>query len=97
MVLRLVIGPMLEKSNKTGPLADQQKALQTARFIEFPFFLDFQLPGKRKISIKFSGIPENSLRDSQNLGSFREIFAGNFFELDYFVIFSDLQHSRFNF
>ena len=31
MVLRLVSGPMLEKSNKTGPLADRQKVLLAAR------------------------------------------------------------------
>ena len=37
MVLRLVSGSMLEKSNETGPLADRQKVLLTARFRVFPF------------------------------------------------------------
>ena len=53
MVLRLVSGPMLEKSNRAGPLTDRQKVLLTARS-RVSFFSDFQLPGKRKIFKKFS-------------------------------------------
>ena len=40
MVLRLVSGPMLEKSNKIGPLADRQKVLQTAT-LNVTLFLGF--------------------------------------------------------
>ena len=68
----------------------------------FPFFPDFQLPGKRKFSKK---IPRNPgkfpgsrkflwIRKSRN---FRENFPGIFLEPDYFAIFSDFQHFRSNF
>ena len=91
MVLRVVSGPMSEKSSKTRPLADRQKVLLTAYIdLMLPFFSNFQLPGKREIFKKFLG----NLRDSENS---REIFAGKFFELDYFDIFSGFQQFRFNF
>ena len=40
MVLRLVSGSMLEKSNRTGPRADRQKVLLTAR-LRVSLFLRF--------------------------------------------------------
>ena len=83
MVLQLVSGPMLEKSKRTGPLADRQKVLLTAR-LGFFLFLGFKI---------FLG---NS-RKSSGFGKFPKIFAGNFFEFDYFDIFSDIQHFRYNF
>ena len=87
MVLRLASGSMLEKSNRIGPLANRQEVLLTARLRGFPFFQIFNYPGNGKFSKNFSEIsvnfrnPEN--RDSRDSG----IFAGNFFELDYFEIF----------
>ena len=86
MVLRLVSGPTLEKNN--GPSADRQKVLLTAR-LRVLLFLGFLTTRKTgKFSNKVSGIP--------GFGNSRKIFAGNVFELDYFHIFSDYQHFRFN-
>ena len=73
MVLQLVSGPMLEKSNRTGRLANRQRVLLTAR-LRVSFFSNFQFPKKREIFKKV-------------LGKFWKSFAGNFFELDYFDIF----------
>ena len=81
MVLRLVNGPMLEKSNRTGPLADRQKILLTAR-LRVSLFL-FQLPGKREIFRKFFETSGKFPKSSE----FPKIFAVHFFELDYFDIF----------
>ena len=47
MVLRLVSGPMLEKTNRTGQLADRQKVLLTATLRVF-LFLGFSISRKRK-------------------------------------------------
>ena len=101
MVLRLVSGPILEKSNKIGPLADRQKVLLTATLRVF-FFSDFQLPGKRKIFKKFLGnsgkfAESRKFAELLGFGKLPKVFAGNCFELDYFDIFSDFQHFRFNF
>ena len=80
MVLRLVSGSMLEKSNKTGPLADRQKVVQTDRLRVSLFFGFLGNSGKFPKSSRFSVF-----------GKFPKIFAGNFFELDHldvFLIFS---------
>ena len=82
MVLRLVSGPMLEKSNRTGPSANRQKVLLTAT-LTVSLFSDFQLPEKRGIFKKFLG----NLRDSRDSGNSRKIFPEYVFELDYFVFF----------
>ena len=50
MVLRLVSGPMLEKKNTTGPLADRQKVLLTARLGGFPFSRISNNPANGKFS-----------------------------------------------
>ena len=83
MVLLLVSGPMLQKSNRTGPLADPQKVLLTAR-LRISLFLGFSTTRETgNFSKNSSGIPGN--------------FRTKFFELDYFGIFSDFQHFRFIF
>ena len=84
MVLRLVSGPMLEKSSRTGPLTDRQKVLLTARFMVSLFLRFSTTRVTGKFSKKFSGI--------SGFGKFPE----NFFELDYFDIFSDFQHFIIN-
>ena len=80
MVLRLVSGPMPEKSNRTGPLADRQRVLLTAKLIGFPFFSDFQLPGKREIFKKFlwdfGKFPEFR-KSSGSLEEIPKIFGSN--------------------
>ena len=101
MVLRFVSGPMLEKSTITGPLADRQKFLLTARF-RASLFLGFSTTRETG---NFQNISRNSGKfpESQKslgfpgFGKFPKILAGNFFELDYFDIFSDFQHFKFNF
>ena len=101
MVLRLVSGTMKKNSKKIGPLAERQKVLLPARF-RVSFFSDFQLPRKRKtfkeflgISGKFPETPKSS--ELLGFGKFPKVFAVYFFELDYFDIFFDFQHFRFNF
>ena len=89
MVLRLVSDPMLEKSNRTGPLADRQKESCYRQGLGFSFFSDFQLLGKRGIFKKFLGNFPDS-RDSGNSGKFsREIFS-SLIILTFFLIFSIL-------
>ena len=81
MVLRLVSGPILEKSNRTGPLADRQKVLLTARLRVFLFSRIFNYPGNGDFSKNFWGIFGLS-------GKFlREIFS-NLVSLTFFLIFS---------
>ena len=53
MVLRLVSGPMLEKSNRTGLLADRKKVVLTARLKVF-LFLGFSTTRETGNSQKFS-------------------------------------------
>ena len=67
MVLWLVSGPMVEKSNRTVPLADRQKVLLTARLRVF-LFLGFSTTRETQ---KFSGIP--------GFGKFPGNFLGKFF------------------
>ena len=97
MVLRLVSGPMLEKSNRTGPLANRRKVLLTAR-LKVSLFLEFSTTGEtgifQKISREVWEIP--GILKIFGIPGVREIFEGNVFELDYFDIF-DFQHFRFNF
>ena len=65
MVLRFVSGPMLEKSNRTGPLADRQIVLLPAR-LKVSLFVGFSTTRKREILKNFFG----------NSGKFtREIFS----------------------
>ena len=66
MVLRLVSRPMLQKSNRTGPLAGPQKVLLTAslRVSLFHGFPSIREAGK--LSKHFSGIPGN-YRNPENL------------------------------
>ena len=60
MVLRLISGPMLEKSNKIGQLADRQKVLLLARR-NVTLFLEFSTTWKtgkfQKISRELHEIP----------------------------------------
>ena len=58
IALRLVSGPLLQKSNGTGPSADRQKVLLTARLRVF-LFLGFSTSRKTGFSNNFSGIPGN--------------------------------------
>ena len=53
MVLRLVSGPMLKKSNKFGSLADRQKVLLMAR-LRVSFFLGFSTTRETGNFQKFS-------------------------------------------
>ena len=61
MVLRLISGPMPEKSNRTGPLADRQKVLLTAG-LGFSLFLGFSTTREtenfQKVYREFSGFSE---------------------------------------
>ena len=98
MVLRLVSGRMLEKSNRIGPLANRQEVLLTARLRGFPFSQIFNYPGNGKFSKNFSEISVN-FRYPENpgfpgFGKFsREIFSS----LIILRFFSDFQRFRFNF
>ena len=94
MVLRLVSGPMREKSNKTEPLAHRQKLLPTVRLRIF-LFLGFSTTRKtvnvQKIMRDFReipGIPKifKVFRIRETPGS-RKIFS-NLIILAFFLILS---------
>ena len=82
MVLRVVCDPMLEKSNRTGPLEDRKKVLLMTRFRVF-LFLGF-------LTTRETGIFQNFLRIPQNSRKFsREIFS-SLIILTFFLIISIL-------
>ena len=81
MFLRLINGPMLEKSNRTGPLADRQIVLLTAR-LRLSLFLGFSTTRETRNFQKIS----REFRKSSGFPGFGK-FPGNFSELDYFDIF----------
>ena len=91
MILRLVSGPMLEKKNKTGPLADRQKVLPTAR-LRASLFLGFSTTRAtgnfQKIfwePREIFGIPR--IFGIAGIQEIPENFREKFFELDYFYFF----------
>ena len=88
MVLRLVSGPMLEKRNKIGPLADRQKVLLTAKlgislFHGFPIFREFR---------EISGIPKSfGITEIRKISeSIRGKYFSSLIILAIFLIFSIL-------
>ena len=73
MVLRLVSGPMLEKGNRTEPLADPKKVLLIARR-RVSLFLGFSTTRETE---NFSGLPGNSRKFSRE--NFSSMIFLNFF------------------
>ena len=83
MVLRLVSSPLLEKSNRTGPLADREKNLLTAR-LRVSLLLGFSTTREtgnfQKTSRKSLGFP--------GFGKFSREFFSSLIILTFFLIFS---------
>ena len=77
MILRLVSGPMQEKSNGTGPLADRQKVLLTdrRRVSFFPGLLTTR--GTGNFQKNFSRIP--NIFGIPEFERFRRKFCGKIF------------------
>ena len=96
MILRLVSGPMLEKSNKIGLIADRQKILLTAK-LNVTHFLGFSTTrDTENFQKSFSGASGNfrnleNLRDHRDSGNSRKFSRKNFSSLiilTFFLIFS---------
>ena len=96
MVLRLVSGPMLEKSNKIGSIADRQKILLTAK-LNVTHFLGFSTTRDtgnfQKNFSRTSGNFRNleNLRDHRDSGNSQKFLRKKFSSLiilTFFLIFS---------